>query len=84
MDSENLLTTSENLQDDDKYIIDKYYIITYKFIKYTLFVISTYLIIYFTLKEEENDTPYNVILLLVTLISILFYIVDTNFPISNV
>ena len=68
---------------DKTFIIDKNYLKYYKFIKYSIFVIMTYFIIYISLKEEENITPYKTILTMTTLISILFYIMDVNFPISN-
>ena len=65
------------------YIIDRNYLQFYKFIKYSIFVIMTYFIIYISLKEEENITPYKTILTITTLIAILFYVIDVNFPISN-
>jgi hypothetical protein len=75
---------AEKSHEKTKYIVDKYYVNIYKFIKYSLFVIITYLIVYFTLKEEENMVPYKAILTITTFVSILFYIIDANFPISNI
>ena len=68
---------------EEQLSIDNNYIYIYKFIKYSIFIILTLLIIYLSLNKSNENTPYKTILTITTLMAILFYILDTNFPVCN-
>ncbi len=82
--------------DNENYKIDMNYVMMYRCMKYSMFVIFTYLIVYFSIKsnssnssnnlnnnDENKTTQYDVILLITVLNTILFYILDVNYPIAN-